>query len=593
MPFGALLLSTGYLQNSRCLWNSGTEGWSFIAVIASTFFSTSRSPLGPKMSTLVRWLFHAIGLCSSSSLEPDYLKLSVDCVQDIKNVLCAGHELQLNGRQCQDLASKLEIFVEKMQNLVLNVEASGLRSFYPALRNMYRVSEKAKLLVNDCSKEDWCRESMFQIQNEEAFGEILREIGLCDEQAKAIIMLGQLKEQNRVKDLGLPSTISPASETNDLVLEDRHTLKERLQDMAKSSTSSDKHKEYLVRFMLRKLEVWSAEQRIENLDPSDPISLGTISEVQDTQDNALLGKQELASKVQRIENVGLSDAIDLGSDSELQHGWENANLKIIGSGAHGAVLSTKWHGIPCAKKEFIVHASHIFQREAAVLRCLNHPNIAKFFFCGTENQQCFIAMELMHMSLHELIKERKGRPFSTDVAINIILQIANAMYYLHKQGIAHRDLKSLNVVINKVSTTPHPGDKFQVKLVDFGLSKTKVEASRSNPVSIRNCGTTAYRAPEVFSKGDDPEKVVWFKADVYSFALICSAILSLKEPFEGVYAKTLICQLRNGLRPRLPQDCPKELAALVEECWNAEPKLRPSFLAIRTRLEKLVFSSEN
>ena len=533
--------------------------------------------MGPKMSTWVRWLFHAVGLCSSSSLEPDYLKLSVDCVQDIKNVLCAGHELQLNGRQCEDLASKLEIFVEKMQYLVSNVEGSGLKSFRPALRNMYRVSEKAKLLVNDCSKEDWCRESMFQIQNEEAFREILREIGLCDEQAK---------------ELGLPSTISRASETNDLVLEDRCTLKERLQDMAKSSTSSDEHKECLVRFMLRKLEVWSGGPRIENLDPSDPISLGTISELQDTQDNALSTNQEPASEGQRIENVGLSYPIDLGSDSELQHGWEDAILNIIDSGAHGTVLSTKWHGIPCAKKVFDVKNSHVFQKEAAVLTCLNHPNIAKFFFCGTENQQCFIAMELMHMSLHKLIMERKGSPFATDVAINIILQIANGMCYLHSQKIAHRDLKSLNVVINKVSTTPHPGDKFQVKLVDFGLSKTKVEASRSNPASIRNCGTTTYRAPEVFSKGNDPEKVVWFKADVYSFALICSAILSLKEPFEDMTLTTLFDKLHKGLRPRLPRHCPKEVAALVEECWSKDPKLRPDFLAIRTRLEKLVFSSE-
>ena len=549
--------------------------------------------MGPKMSTWVRWLFHAVGLCSSSSLEPDYLKLSVDCVQDIRNVLCSGHELQLNGRQCEDLASKLEIFVEKMQNLVSNVEGSGLKSFRPALRNMYRVSEKAKLLVNDCSKEDWCRESMFQIQNEEAFREILREIGLCDEQAKAIMMLGQLKEQNRVKDVGLPLTISPASETNDLVLEDRCTLKERLQDMATSSTSSDEHKECLVRFMLRKLEVWSGGPRIENLDPSDPISLGTISELQDTHDNALSTNQEPASEGQRIENVGLSYPIDLGSDSELQHGWEDAILNIIDSGAHGTVLSTKWHGIPCAKKVFEAKTSHIFQKEAAVLTCLNHPNVAKFFFCGrTEKQQCFIAMELMHMSLHKLIMERRGRPFSTDVAINIILQIANGMCYLHTQKIAHRDLKSLNVVINKVSIAPHPGDEFQVKLVDFGMSKTKVEASRSNSVSIRNCGTTTYRAPEVFSKGDDPGKVVWFKADVYSFALICSAILSLKEPFEGVDRETLINKLHKGLRPRLPRHCPKEVAALVEECWSKDPKLRPDFLAIRTRLEKLVFSSE-
>lgn len=132
------------------------------------------------------------------------------------------------------------------------------------------------------------------------------------------------------------------------------------------------------------------------------------------------------------------------------------------------------------------------------------------------------------MSLTDLImiKRKARQPFPEPVALDVILQIARGMLYLHDFGIAHRDLKPQNVIVDNGQ---HKA--FRVKLIDFGLSKTNLQ-DESNFISFQGCDTTKYRAPEAFPNVS--EKVKWFKADVYSFAVTCSAILFLREPFAKV-----------------------------------------------------------
>ena len=258
-------------------------------------------------------------------------------------------------------------------------------------------------------------------------------------------------------------------------------------------------------------------------------------------------------------------------------------------------MKARWLGIPCAKKEFHTAVEMaIFVREAGILCRLSHPNIVKFFCCsnGPEKGQCFIGMELMQMSLSDLIEyeARKGRKsFPLSVALDIIVQIARGMCYLHGFGIAHRDLKPSNVVVNRLDTPPLD-DNFCVKLVDFGMSRTKVEVSKSNTISIPGVGTTTYRAPEVHPKAQGHKgraKALWFKADVYSFAVTCAEILSLKKPFEKVELSDMYRELVGGARPELPSHCPGKLVSLLTQCWSADPRSRPRFIDICTRLEEV------
>ncbi|KAG0565391.1 hypothetical protein KC19_8G186800 [Ceratodon purpureus] len=248
-------------------------------------------------------------------------------------------------------------------------------------------------------------------------------------------------------------------------------------------------------------------------------------------------------------------------------------------------------GIPCAKKEFhLKEEEPLFLKEAGILSRLKHPCIVNFICCGNGEQRGdrFIAMELMEKSLFDLIEDQKGVRFSLPVVVDIMLQKARGMCYSHDQGVAHRDLKPHNVVVNRLSF-PHLVDHFDVKLVDFGMSKTKVQVSKSNTISIRGVGTTHYRAPEVHPKAypNNTGKAVWFKADVFSYAMTCAHVLTLRKPFEDVEMRELYEAVIGGRRPELPGDCPEELDALLRDCWNTSPRLRPSFREICTRLEAL------
>lgn len=499
------------------------------------------------MTALIRNFFQGFD-ASSSGIETDYLTLSLDNVRGIAHLV--GRGVKLKERQCQDLSSKLVKTVENIQKLVVHAGAATVL-FRPALKNFYIVSEKGKLLVSNCSETDWCRAAVFQILNEEAFRQILLEVGLCYniiyEQAKGVMRDSDWRLL-QAEDLRQLSTFSPASESE--VFADQQSLEKNLQQLA---DTSDDPNQCLARY--------------------------------------LLGRLKCISEERMNEDFGMPDAVLWVNETEQQETWKL--LRVIGSGSGAScVCSYKWLDIPCARKEFHCKVvDGIFRREVAILARLNHPNIVKFFCCsnGSKMGRCFIAMELMEMSLDDLIDSRRnaGQRFPIPVALDIIAQIARGVCYLHELKIAHRDLKPQNVVVTEIPTL-HLEDNFCVKLVDFGMSKTKLQVSKSNTISMPGVGTTMYRAPEVFPEAHQrvKRKVNWFQADAYSFAVTCVVLLSLEEPYQGVRMCNLYEELLSGRRPKLPRECPEDLAALLIECWDTNPQSRPNFADICTRLEK-------
>jgi tRNA A-37 threonylcarbamoyl transferase component Bud32 len=173
---------------------------------------------------------------------------------------------------------------------------------------------------------------------------------------------------------------------------------------------------------------------------------------------------------------------------------------FLGKGSAGSVFECRFHGQMAAAKIFTSSNSKNAEEEEKLQARLRHPNVVQFIGHAVKQNQHIIVMELMNMDLRryleENVRESQSRPpLSLLLAVDILLQLAEAMNYFHKSRVMHRDLKSSNVLINAVmSKESYISPSVQVKLTDFKLSKLNLNNSR---FSTKNLGTPQWMAPEV------------------------------------------------------------------------------------------------
>jgi serine/threonine protein kinase len=256
----------------------------------------------------------------------------------------------------------------------------------------------------------------------------------------------------------------------------------------------------------------------------------------------------------------------------------------LGDGSFGTVYKCTFLGVMAAAKVWKTNCMNkeAAEKEARLSSKLRHPNVAQFIGYGVKENQPVIVSELMRTDLRRYLDEKKknageGPPLPLLVAMNILLQIADAMNYLHENGVMHRDLKANNVLITVVEGPDGQpsSSSVQVKLTDFGESKLKLYDSGYTTPMV---GTTRWRAPEVFEVEENREKYTK-SADVYSFSMLCFEVLTGDVPFKDKPLGTLLESIRDGVRPQLPHAdyCPDYLSALIEKCWATNAVERPQF----------------
>jgi hypothetical protein len=106
-------------------------------------------------------------------------------------------------------------------------------------------------------------------------------------------------------------------------------------------------------------------------------------------------------------------------------------------------------------------------------------------------------------------------------------------------------------------------------------------------------GTPLFMAPELFTSGNYTTSV-----DVFSYAVCAATFFTRAPPFSGpetqdLSAYELIEQILSGLRPTLPDACPKNLQSLIQQCWHVDPKCRPAFSQIVEALQSLDCANED
>jgi eukaryotic-like serine/threonine-protein kinase len=240
-------------------------------------------------------------------------------------------------------------------------------------------------------------------------------------------------------------------------------------------------------------------------------------------------------------------------------------LGEIGRGGMGVVFKAKQKDLDRVVAVKMILASHLaspeqverFYAEARAAARLRHPHIVGIHEVGEYRGQHYFTMEYIEgRSLAQAL--RKG-PMSPEDSARLVMTVARAVHYLHRQGLVHRDLKPSNILMD------HEARPF---VSDFGLAKVLEGDGRSSS-SGTIVGTPNYMAPEQ-ALGHTAE--VGPCSDVYSLGAILYEVMTGQPPHQGDAPYNTLIQVvegepdrPRGLNPRIPR-------ALEQVCLKALEK---------------------
>lgn len=160
--------------------------------------------------------------------------------------------------------------------------------------------------------------------------------------------------------------------------------------------------------------------------------------------------------------------------------------------------------------------------------------------------------------------------------IQVAVDIATAVEYLHSKRIIYRDLKPANIGFDQFGV---------VKLFDFGLAVELPEGSEPNSTFnlAGNTGTSRYMAVEVIRKHPYNCKV-----DVFSFSILLWELMALCKPYDGLVGQQVKeCVSVFGERPAIPRTWPTNLRRIMRRGWTENIVDRPFMTEVKDVLIKL------
>ncbi|XP_057523598.1 serine/threonine-protein kinase EDR1 [Amaranthus tricolor] len=269
----------------------------------------------------------------------------------------------------------------------------------------------------------------------------------------------------------------------------------------------------------------------------------------------------------------------LGEFAEWEIPWEDLQIgERIGIGSYGEVYRADWNGTEVAVKKFLVQdltgdVLVQFKCEAEMMIRLRHPNVVLFMGAVTRPPNLSILTEFLPRgSLYRLL-HRSGSQIDEKKRMKMALDVARGMNYLHTSHptVVHRDLKSPNLLVDK---------NWVVKVCDFGLSRLKHHTFLS---SNSTAGTPEWMAPEVLRNEPSNEK-----CDIYSFGVILWELATLCVPWTGLNPMQVVGAVGfQNRRLTIPEEVDPMVAQIIRECWENDPRLRPSFSQLIFRLKGL------
>jgi serine/threonine protein kinase len=206
-----------------------------------------------------------------------------------------------------------------------------------------------------------------------------------------------------------------------------------------------------------------------------------------------------------------------------------------------------------------------FRHEARMASSLNHPNICTIYEIAEHEGRHFIVMELLEGQV--LSKIIGGRPMDIYRAIEIAIQIADALDAAHAEDVVHRDIKPANIFVTQ---------RDHVKILDFGLAVLLPSGPAGSKTSVMRAGMTGgtvpYMSPEQ-TRGEELDP----RSDLFSTGVVLYEMVTGRRAFNGVHNPAIMDAIvsQSPVSPRdLNPAVMPELDRIVSKALEKNRKLR-------------------
>ncbi len=209
------------------------------------------------------------------------------------------------------------------------------------------------------------------------------------------------------------------------------------------------------------------------------------------------------------------------------------------------------------------HGMNVLSREFAIVVAANQKNLLKpLYYDSFERKPYLVLPYCKNGTIQRLIGK-----FTEDDAWRLFHDVAAGLAYLHSMNptLIHQDIKPDNIMI---------GDNGTYMITDFGVSAhVKPTLRKSLSTQLASAGTTAYMAPERFSKDNTPIKA----NDIWSLGAMVYEMLTGDVPFaSGTQIEGGILQKNGAEIPDLPNSFSPELNQMIQMCLSENPWDRPT-----------------
>lgn len=203
-----------------------------------------------------------------------------------------------------------------------------------------------------------------------------------------------------------------------------------------------------------------------------------------------------------------------------------------------------------------------FQQESLISKELSHPNIVKVFDAFSIANEHYIVMEFIEGVELDHYVFQKNLTFQH--ILDLFIQMADALAYVHAHHIIHRDIKPENFMVDH---------RNQVRLMDFGVAKQDACSVSSHTMDGSIMGTLAYMSPEQLQNS----KNITVASDIYSFGVVLYQVLTAQLPFAANSIAELITNVFT--QTATPPHCvveaiPVSLSAVISQMLCKLPEDR-------------------